>query len=37
MIEIENIPRIEHSEYLDLIGLDYDFVMYELERLKKIR
>ena len=36
MIEIENIPRIERiKEYLDLIGLDYDFVMCELEKIKE--
>ena len=36
MIEIENIPRIERiKEYIDLIGLDYDFVMYELEKIKE--
>jgi len=36
MIEIENIPRIERiKEYLDLVGLDYEFVMSELEKIKE--
>lgn len=36
MIEIENIPRIERiKEYLDLVGLDYEFVMCELEKVRE--
>ena len=36
IIKLENIPRFKRiKEYLDLIDLDYDFVMNELEKIKK--
>jgi len=36
IIKLENIPRYKRiKEYLDLIDLDYDFVMNKLEQIKK--
>ena len=35
MVKIENIPRFDRiREYLDLIDLDYEFVMQQIEKIK---
>ena len=35
MVKIENIPRFDRiKEYLDLIDLDYEFVMQQIEKIK---